>query len=127
MSDRIRVCIADDNEEFTDFLCSCMEQYPDIEITGTAKNGIETMEALKQTKPDLLLLDIAMPEMDGLQVLERLNAMEGQRTPVFVLAALGEDTIIKRAVNLGAEYYFIKPIMSESIVTRIRSYFKHHN
>ena len=126
MPDIIRVCIADDNEEFTDFLCGCMAQYPDIEITGTAKNGIETMETLDRTKPDLLLLDIVMPEMDGLQVLEKLNAM-GDRPPVFVLAALGDDFMIERAVNLGAEYFFVKPVTFDSIVTRIRSYFGRRN
>jgi len=124
MPDRIRVCIADANEEFTDFLRNCMARYPDIEIACIVKNGIETMEALRHAKPDLLLLDIMMPDMDGLQVLEQVSMMEGHKPPVFVLAATGEEAVISQAVHLGAEYYFIKPVTCDSIVARIRSYFR---
>lgn len=115
----LRVFVADDNREFSDLLVEYLEQQPDIEIVGKAYNGKETLELIRENPPDILLLDIIMPHLDGLGVLEKLNEME-EKPKVIMLTAFGQEDITRKAVELGASYYILKPFNMEVLVERIR-------
>jgi len=87
-----------------------MNQYEDIEVLELAKDGLQAIEMIISKKPDVVVLDIIMPNLDGLGVLERLSTMQLEYRPIFImLSAIGQDVFVQRAVNLGAEYYIIKP------------------
>ncbi len=117
----IKVLIADDNREFNELLSDYLEEEPDIEVVERAYNGKETLKMVEETQPDILLLDIIMPYLDGLGVLEKLTEFPVERRPkVIMLTAFGHENITQRAVELGATYYILKPFKMELISDRIR-------
>ena len=118
---KIQIVIADDNKEFGDILYEYLSSQNDIEVTGIARDGNEACDLITTKMPDIAILDIIMPQLDGLGVLEKLNSMTLKKRPLFIiLSAVGQDKITQRALNLGAEYYIIKPFDMEILVSRIR-------
>lgn len=121
MLTNIRVALVDDNKEFTDILSDYIESQEGMEVQGIAYNGNEVFSLLEQTVPDVLILDIIMPNLDGLAVLEYLQGMNLPKLPkVIVLTGFGHEDITKRALELGADYYILKPFNMELLVRRIR-------
>lgn len=121
---RISVLIADDNKEFCNILNDYLLNQRDIVVTGIAKDGIEALKLIEEKKPDLVVLDIIMPHLDGLGVLERLNNMNIDPMPrIIVLSAVGQDKITQRAITLGADYYVVKPFDMDVFTKRIRQMF----
>lgn len=117
----ISVLIADDNKDFCDILSEYLGKQDDLEISGIAKDGLEAIELVSKKSPDVLVLDIIMPHLDGLGVLERLSTMNLSKFPkVIVLSAVGQDKITQRAISLGADYYVVKPFDFEIFIKRIR-------
>ena len=120
----INVIIVDDNKEFCNILNDYLLNQRDIVVTGIAKDGIEALKLIQEKKPDLVILDIIMPHLDGLGVLERLNTMSIDPMPrVIVLSAVGQDKITQRAIMLGADYYVVKPFDMDVFTRRIREMF----
>jgi two-component system response regulator (stage 0 sporulation protein A) len=118
---KIQIVIADDNKEFGDILCEYLNNQIDIEVVGVARDGNEACELITTKMPDIAILDIIMPHLDGLGVLEKLNSTAMKKRPLFIiLSAVGQDKITQRALNLGAEYYIVKPFDMEVLVSRIR-------
>lgn len=121
---KISVIIADDNKEFCSILNDYLLNQRDIIVTGIAKDGREALELIEEKEPDLVVLDIIMPHLDGLGVLERLNSMELKKFPrIVVLSAVGQDKITQRAITLGADYYVVKPFDMDIFTRRIRDMF----
>ncbi|MGL5354260.1 MAG: sporulation transcription factor Spo0A [Clostridium sp.] len=121
---KISVLIADDNKEFCSILNDYLLNQRDIVVIGVAKDGREALTLIEERKPDLVVLDIIMPHLDGLGVLERLNVMELEKIPrVIVLSAVGQDKITQKAITLGADYYVVKPFDMDVFTKRIREMF----
>ena len=121
---KISVLIADDNKEFCSILNDYLLNQKDIVVTGIAKDGREALELIVERKPDLVILDIIMPHLDGLGVLEKLNTMDLEKTPrIIILSAVGQDKITQQAITLGADYYTVKPFDMEVFTKRIREMF----
>jgi two-component system, response regulator, stage 0 sporulation protein A len=119
--DKIRIILADDNREFVELLREHLSNQADMEIIGVAYHGGEVLNLLKEKVPDVLVLDIIMPHLDGLGVLEQLQTMKIQPLPkVVMLTAFGQENIAQRAVELGASYYILKPFDMDVLVQRIR-------
>ncbi|MCX7780236.1 MAG: sporulation transcription factor Spo0A [Negativicutes bacterium] len=116
----IKVAIADDNKEFTGIMQEYLSQQPDIELVGVAFNGEQVLTIIEEKKPDVVILDIIMPHLDGIGVLEKINGMSGKRPKVIMLTAFGQESITQRVVELGADYYVLKPFNMEVLVSRIR-------
>lgn len=117
----ISVMIADDNVEFGNVLKEYLESAGDIVVKGVARDGIETVGMLKSQNPDVVILDLIMPNLDGIGVLERVSEMDPCNRPIFiVLSAVGQDSFIRKAVQLGAEYYMVKPFDVDILLKRIR-------
>lgn len=120
-SKKIEVLIADDNREFGDILCEYLSNQEDIEVVGLARDGFEAVDLILQNTPDIAILDIIMPHLDGLGVLEKIASSNMEKKPLFiVLSAVGQDKITQRALSLGAEYYIVKPFDMDVLVNRIR-------
>jgi two-component system response regulator (stage 0 sporulation protein A) len=116
-----KILIADDNREFNELLSEYLSKEEDMDIIGNAFNGKEVLELVKEKNPDIILLDIIMPHLDGIGVLEELNKMELSPKPkVIMLTAFGHENITQRAVELGASYYILKPFNLEVLAERIR-------
>ena len=121
MPNKISVVIADDNTEFAQIVKNFLNSKGDVEVKALASDGHEAYELIKEIKPDVALLDIIMPKLDGLGVLEKLNALEEKlNTTVIVLSAIGQDTITQKSIMLGAEYYMVKPFDLELLYQRVK-------
>lgn len=119
--EKIKMGIVDDNEDFCEMLRAFFAQQPDMEVAFVAGDGQMAIEEMKKCDVDVLILDLIMPRLDGIGVLEALNTLELSSYPrVIMVSALGQDTMIQRAINLGAEYYLVKPIKSELLGKRVR-------
>ena len=115
----IRILIADDNQRFCDILQKSLDAVDMFEVVGTAHNGADTVRMVQSLLPDLVILDIIMPHLDGLGVLEQLHASRLERVPrVIILSGMGQDTIAARALSLGADYYMLKPFDMGTLVRR---------
>ena len=121
MKEKISVLIADDNQDFSHTLSNYINMQDDMEIIGMAKDGNEAIEMIVNTEPDVVLLDVIMPHLDGLGVLERVKAANNIKKPICImLSAVGQDKITQKAIMLGAEYYVVKPFDIELLINRIR-------
>lgn len=118
---KTRVVIADDNREFCDILSRFIVSYEEFEVVGVARDGIEALEIVEREKPDILILDIIMPHLDGLEVLERINSFSEQLfTKIIILSAVGQDGITQRAIELGAHYFVLKPFDFQVFMKRLQ-------
>jgi two-component system response regulator (stage 0 sporulation protein A) len=117
--DKIRVAIADDNKEFCLLLTEALTQEEAIEVVGVAHNGLEVLDLIDHSDVDVLILDIIMPHLDGIAVLERLNGMGPRRPKVIMLTAFGQEAITARMVALGADYYVLKPFDLKVLIRRV--------
>ena len=121
MNEKIKIVLADDNKDFCQVLKEYLSNENDIEILGIAKDGVEALDLVNKTQPDLLVLDVIMPHLDGLGVIEKLNSMNLPKMPkIIVLSAVGQDKITQSAINLGADYYIVKPFDFVIFINRIR-------
>jgi len=117
----IRLLIADDNKEFCDLLKEFIAQQDDLDLVGIAYNGLETLEMILEHNPDIVVLDIIMPHLDGIGVLEKLAyGVAVNRPKIIVLTAFGQENITQQAVELGADYYILKPFDFNVLAARIR-------
>lgn len=118
--ENVRVVITDDNIQLRDMVAEYLKMQEGIEVAGVAENGLETIRAVEEFQPDVLICDLIMPKMDGYAVLERLMGMRLKKHPgVIALTALGRDDFIARAINLGVNYYMVKPIDLEALTQRV--------
>jgi len=120
LSTKVKVVLADDNKEFCELFSDYLSGYDDLELVGVAHNGNEVLELVEQLRPDVLVLDIIMPHLDGIGVLERLQRDEAGRPKVIMLTAFGQEAVTQRVVDLGADYYVLKPFNLEVLGDRIR-------
>ena len=120
---KLNVGIADDNAKMLRLLESVLESDDELEVVGTASDGVEAYEMIKEKKPDVVLLDVVMPRLDGLGVLDKVNEDETiTKHPAFVMvSALGEEHITGAAISRGASYFIMKPFDNEILVNRIKS------
>ncbi|MGE5552678.1 MAG: sporulation transcription factor Spo0A [Betaproteobacteria bacterium] len=119
----IRVLIADNNVELCTILNRFFEKLEDIEVVGTAYDGEQALRLIQEQNPDVVILDITMPVLDGLAVLERLPSLNLTKRPkIIILTAFGREDLILKLTQLGADYYLVKPFDMEVLVTRIRQF-----
>lgn len=116
----IKVAIADDNREFAGIMQEFLQSQADIEFVGVAYNGEQILTIIEEQQPDVVILDIIMPHLDGIGVLEQMNVKGGKRPKIIMLTAFGQEAITQRVVELGADYYVLKPFNMDVLVSRIR-------
>ncbi len=117
---RIKLMVVEDNTELRRMIADYFSVKDDIEVVGAAANGVEALVQLEDTNPDVMLLDMIMPKMDGFEMLTRMQQMETAQNPeVIALTALCRDDFISRAIELGARYYMVKPFDFELLYQRV--------
>lgn len=115
-----RILISDNSKDFVQLLIDFFSKQPDIEIVGFAYDGKQTLEMIEQTKPDVLLLDIIMPEMDGIEVIQKIYESDN-KLKICVISAVRNEKINEMAIGYGVEDYFIKPLDLEEVLNVILS------
>ena len=121
--EKLNVAIADDNERLLELLSDIIGKDEQLNVVGKAKNGEEIYNIIKDKTPDVVLLDIIMPKLDGLTVMEKINKDNSiRKQPSFVvMSAIGKEIITEDAFAKGASFYIMKPFDNEMIINRIKS------
>ena len=119
---KVSVAIAYDNEIMLQLLDDIISSDEELSVVGIAKDGEEAYNVIKTKEPDVVLLDIIMPKLDGLGVLDRVKKDKSiKKIPTFIMvSAIGQEKITEDAFNLGADYYLMKPFDNEMIINRIK-------
>ena len=120
MSEKLKVMVVDDNKEFVNLLSIFIGGEKDMQVVCTLNDGLEAAKKVKEYNPDILLLDIIMPEKDGLAVLEEINEKIEKKPLVVMMSAIGQEKITQKALSLGAMYYVVKPFDLATLTERIR-------
>lgn len=121
--DKIRVAIVDDNDKMVEMMDEYLGSDDEINVIGRAKNGEEAFDLIKGTSPDVVLLDLIMPKMDGLSLMDKIHK-DGTmiRMPFFIItSAISNEAVIQDSFNYGAGYYMLKPFEMDMIVDRVKS------
>jgi DNA-binding NarL/FixJ family response regulator len=116
---KIRIVVADDHPIFRDGLCKLLALEEDFEVVAQAQDGRQVLEVLQQLSPDILLLDLKMPGLDGLATLQRLQAVKN-KTRVIVLTASDDKNEFVQAMRLGTSGIVLKQTATEMLIKSIR-------
>jgi two-component system response regulator (stage 0 sporulation protein A) len=120
MQGAVRVLLADDNRDYAILLKEYLRSHPQLSLVGVAHDGVHALELVQATQPDVLVLDMIMPRLDGIGVLDRMRQLPLVAQPrVIVLTALGQEDMTRRTLELGASYYIMKPFDLEVLAERI--------
>lgn len=118
----VKIAIADDNEKMLNIMGKVLAEQNDFEVVGMATNGLEIINIIKDKQSDIVLLDIIMPQIDGLTVMEKVKTdKDVTKEPTFiVISAVGRESVTEDAFNMGATYYIMKPFDNQMLINRIR-------
>lgn len=120
----IRVLLVDDNASARALLAAFLEGVEGLELCGEAGDGWQGLELTGRLRPDLVLLDLIMPGLDGIGFLEGLSGLpEGYRPRVIVLSGVSTDAYVQQSCRLGADYYLVKPVNLRQLAQRINALF----
>ena len=114
----IRVLLADDEQLIREGLRLILDLQPDIEVVGEASDGVEALGLVQELAPDVLLVDIRMPRLDGLEVTERLTGSERPR--VLILTTFDDDEYLYRALKAGAGGFLLKDVPRSQLLHAVR-------
>lgn len=116
----IRVVIADDHHLVREGIRALLEKASDIEVVGEAGDGAKTVSLVERLKPDVLLMDMSMPQVNGIQVLQRLNEL-ALPTRTVILSMHSDEILVREAVQWGAKCYLLKGSVSDELMLAIRA------
>ena len=127
MNDKIRVLLADDHAVVRKGIRQCLEEAGDIEVIAEADNGAEAMQLIEQHQPDIAMLDIRMPDLDGFETCAALRALPGcTALPVIFLTADAQAANRRRARDMDARFFLQKPCESVVFLNAVRTVLMEH-
>jgi DNA-binding NarL/FixJ family response regulator len=121
--EKIKIMIADDQRLMREGLCTILELEKDFRVVGLAADGLEAMELSRAETPDIILMDIRMPTMDGVEATGRILA-ENPAVNIIILTTFDDDDLIISALKAGARTYLLKDLPSEKLVETIRAIYR---
>jgi CheY-like chemotaxis protein len=122
--DRKRVLVAEDETIIRLDLCGLLE-HAGMEVCAAARNGEEAVELARSTRPDLALMDVRMPRLDGIEAARRI--LEERPVPIVMLTAHGDEKLVARAVGAGVFGYLVKPFREEDLLPAIHTALARHS
>lgn len=128
MKEKIKVLLADDNEAFTKETEKFLSGEEDMDVVSITNNGRETIAKIMEHRPDVVILDMIMPEIDGIGVMQAINSSNIEKRPIFLaLSAVSQDRLTREAISLGAYCFMIKPFAFSAMAKRIREVMKRNS
>lgn len=116
----VRVLIADDNEDKCYLLYEFLKKKEDMDVCDIVHNGYSALKSIHEKQPDIVLLDIMMPNLDGIGMLHKLNSNKPKKMPkIIMISSLSQDFISNEALSAGACYYMLKPFNLNSLYKMI--------
>ena len=123
MTDSIRIVIADDHPVVRQGLATVLGQEEGLEVVGQAANGLEAVDQARKLQPDIILMDLQMPEMDGVEAIEEIK-METSDIGIIILTTYDTDDYIFRGIEAGARGYLLKDSPPEEVIKAIHTVHK---
>ena len=120
MESRWNVLLADASTEFRGLLQRALEESEEFQVVGAVGDGLEAAHLVHQEKPDLILMDMILPELDGLGLLDQITQMDDYHPEIIVISQFVNSKIIASAMNKGVYYYMSKPCKMDSLMERMR-------
>lgn len=121
MMKKVRVMAIDNNIDVCEMLEAVIKSDDDLEWAGYAENGVLALEAISNLNPDVILVDIIMPRLDGVSFLEQLITMYPKEKPkIIMLSAVAQQDVVRTLSKLGVDYYLLKPVDAATLITRIK-------
>ena len=120
MDEKIKILLADDDTEFCARMSAILDSAEDMELIGIAENGEKALTAVRELQPDVLLLELTLPVMDGVSVLSHLRAQDGPHPAAIVFSAFASPQISAECAALGVELLLRKPMEPQALCERIR-------
>jgi len=120
MTDKIRVLLCEDHALFREGLRAIFRNHPSLEVVGEAVNGREAVETVKRLRPDVVLMDLEMPELNGLDATRRI-VESGTGARVLILTLYDDEEIVARCLEAGAAGYVLKDGPSAELITAIEA------
>jgi DNA-binding NarL/FixJ family response regulator len=117
--ERVRVLLADDHALFREGLAGIIGAQPDMQVVGEANDGLEAFVKAQELKPDLILMDVQMPGMDGIEAVRQIKQVLPE-TIIVMLSVRGDDEMLFEALKNGAQGYLLKEIRSQDLLEMLR-------
>lgn len=117
----IKIIVGDGSEEFRSLIKDILSAQSGLTVVETAEDGVSLLDAVEQWKPDVVVMDVVLPGIDGISVLEEMNHRWGSAAPkVIFVSSFSNDHVISEASRLGARYFMLRPFKSETLVDRVQ-------
>jgi len=120
MDKKIKVLIADPSEDYRGILAGQIQNELDMEVVGSTADGFEVLRIAQEMRPDVIILDVLLANLDGLDILRRLGEMGLQTAPIMV-SSFYKDSVIAEASRLGASYFMLKPFSVGALLEKVRA------
>ena len=120
MENLTKVILADANEEFRILLEDTIEKTGEFAVVGSTGNGVELMELVHQLQPEMVIMDLILPGLDGFGVLSQLQAMGDGAPKVFVTSSFSNESTVSRAMDMGVYFFLPKPVSEQSLLEQMR-------
>ena len=119
MENKKRIIVADVGEEFRALLVAGLREEADLEVVAETGDGQDAVRLVRELSPDVLIMDLMLTRMDGMEVLAEVNALS-RKPRVLVLSSFARDVVAEQAAAQGADYFIVKPCRLSSVVERVR-------
>jgi DNA-binding NarL/FixJ family response regulator len=119
-TERVRVVVADDHEVVRSGFAGLLETQPDFDVVGTASDGAEAVRVCRERSPDVVLMDIRMPGMDGIEATRQLSSATGGGPRVLILTTFDLDEYVYDAIRAGASGFLLKDVTAERLFDAVR-------
>ena len=119
MENKKRIIVADVGEEFRALLVAGLREEVDLEVVAETGDGQDAVRLVRELSPDVLIMDLMLTRMDGMEVLAEVNALS-RKPRVLVLSSFARDVVAEQAAAQGADYFIVKPCRLSSVVERVR-------
>lgn len=122
MGNKTTILVVDDNKEFANILQRFLTRYDEFEVVGVAYDGNEAVDLIFKLQPDVIILDIIMPVLDGIGVMQKIKSSSLSKMPeVLAVSVVSQEKMIKEAVKLGVTCFMLKPLELDVLAERIKS------
>ncbi len=118
--DKIKVLVADAHEEFRKLLVDTLSEELDMEVVGSTGDGEEAIRLARTDEPGVVVMDIVLSNLDGLEVLSALDRLPAPKPRVLILSSFAQSNVAELAASSGADYFMIKPCKTATVVERVR-------
>lgn len=116
----VRVLIVEDSKAFRQFICATLGKRTDLELVGEASDGLEAVQKAVELKPDLILLDIHLPSLNGIEAARRIRKLAPESKIIFVSLESSAD-VVQEALSLGAQGYVVKARAGGELLTAVEA------